>query len=87
MAAPAAGAAVDRLLASCKKKLGGDDYAFAAVTRAKEVLVAKELVSPDIIASLTVEQLTGAGMSLGAAAALKKAFPSAGALQANGLRG
>jgi hypothetical protein len=78
---------VDRLLASCKEKLGGDEDAFAAVARAKEVLVAKELVSPDIIASLTLEQLTGAGMRLGAAAALKKAFPSAGALRSNGLRG
>ena len=84
MAAPTAETAVESLLFMCQDKLTEQELAFVEDEQA--VLVAKKLGSPDIIALLTVEQLERAGMSLGAAAALKKAFPSAGALQANGLR-
>jgi len=73
--APSAAAAVESLLFLCQSRLTAQELACVAEERA--VLVDNKLRSPDIIASLTVEQLTGAGMSLGAAAALKKAFPSA----------
>lgn len=82
MAAPAAETAVENLLSMCQDKLDGQELAIVKEERA--VLVAKKLVSPDIIALLTVEQLEGAGMSLGAAAALKKAFPSAGSFRLTG---
>jgi len=77
MAALPAETAVERLLAKCKEELRGDEDALAVIARAKQVLVDKELVSPAIIASSTVEQLKEAGVSLGAALALKAAFPSA----------
>ena len=46
--------------------------------------MAEKLGSPDIIGLLTVEQLVGAGLTIGAATCLKKAFPAAGALGPTG---
>lgn len=54
---PSAAEAVERLLAKCKEELRGDEHALAVIARAKQVLVDKELVSPAIIASSTVEEL------------------------------
>jgi hypothetical protein len=73
---------VDKLLATCQAKLLPGEY--AVVARAKHVLVDKELVSPDIVGVMTYEQLVGISLTPGAAAALKKAFPSTGALGPTG---
>jgi len=73
--APSAAAAVESLLSMCQSRLTAQEL--VCVAEERTVLMDNKLRSPDIIASLTVEQLRGAGMSLGAAAALKKAFPSA----------
>jgi len=82
--APSAAAAVESLLFLCQSRLTAQEL--VCVAEERTVLMDNKLRSPDIIASLTVEQLRGAGMSLGAAAALKKAFPSAITLRTYRLR-
>lgn len=78
MAEGAVAAAVARLLQACQDALTADEL--EVVQSQRDLLVERQLVSPDIIRQLSFEQLVGvSGLSPGAAAALKKAFPSAAA--------
>jgi len=80
MAAPAPGAAVESLLSMCKRRQQEGKLTAAEVELVEEVqeVLARERLLPESIGFLTVEQLASRpGMSLGAAAALKKAFSSA----------
>jgi len=68
-------AAVDQLLQACQHALTADELVVAQLQR--DLLVTKQLVSPDMIRMLSLEQLVSFGLSPGGAAALKKTFPTA----------
>ena len=68
---------VDRLLQSCKDKLPAEEFELVQLHR--DILVEKHLITADLISMFSLEKLEGYGFSPGAAAALKKAFPSTSA--------
>lgn len=79
MAAECAAAELDRLLATCREALPPGD--FALVQEQQGLLLEKRLVTPTSITLLSFEQLRAESLNAGAAAALKRAFPSAGVLK------
>ena len=73
---------MESLLSMCKRRQQEGKLTAAELELVEEVqeVLARERLLPESIGFLTVEQLASRpGMSLGAAAALKKAFSSAGA--------
>lgn len=66
-------AAVDRLLLSCEAVLTADELKVVRLQR--DLIIQKQLVSPDIIGMYTADQLMGFGFSPGTAGGLHKAFP------------
>lgn len=65
--------AVDRLLELCQCKLRAET--FCAVKSQRRVLIEKQLTSEEIINMWSVKELVEMGLSPGAAAGLKTAFP------------
>jgi len=73
MAEVAGAVAVNELLALCQEKLSPKEY--STVARAVNLLVTHEIVTPELVGTFTYAELVEAGFAMGAARALKKAFP------------
>lgn len=74
---------LEQLLEECQRKLPVTD--FVVVQSERQVLLEKRIVTPTMVAALTLEQLCAFTLSPGAATALKVAFPSAGGVKVNPL--
>ncbi len=70
-------AQAERLLEVCKPRL--TSFERTIIEEERSLLIEKKLLSQDVISTWSAKELVEYGFSPGAAAALKKAFPSTSA--------